>query len=163
MFFFRVRSKQTAVAVDQKVMDYLSKVPRCSGNLVLADGHDPGFNCSIQIEPGSLREWIESKIKPQDNSTTQWRVGRAALSPWLSNADLGNNAKTKLPSFMAQVLKPYLGYLIDSKMTKVCCAQCNDALTLVHKQPFRESASGQSIDGACAWTCNKGHLLFDEQ
>ena len=149
--------------VDQRVMDYLAKLPRCSGNLVLADGRDPGFNCSIQVEPSRLREWIESRVEAKGETSTQWRVGRAALSPWLSEADLGNDSKTKLPSFMAQVVKPYIGYLIDSKLAKVCCTQCNDALTPVHKQPFREAASGRDIDGACAWTCNRGHLLFDEQ
>lgn len=162
MQFLRFASRKTKSEIDPRVLTYLSKVPPCTGVVRLADETESGFLCTVTIDTSELRQWLAKSIKYDKKQSTQWRVGRAALDIWLSEARLDVAEPVGLPSFMALVIRPYLEPLIGCGACTLFCSKCDKGYRQADTVQVDELDDG-GIPGGHSWRCPQGHLLFDDR
>jgi len=163
MPFLRLGSRKSKSDIDPRVLTYLSKVPQCTGVIKLADESDSGFLCTVTIEASELKKWLVQSVKYDQKQSTQWRVGRAALEIWLSEAKLEIADPVRLPSFMALVIAPYLEALISGGACSLFCPKCSKGYVEIDTTHFAELDDSADIPAGHSWRCPKGHLLFDER
>ena len=160
MSFLRMRPRNKYPRVVMSLAkDYVLKLPRCEGRVIVVDRSESGYDCKITCDPEKLKDWVTSQIKIDLKADRQCQVSRAALLQWLSEAHKSDSFGTRLPGIFQRVIRPYLADIASEQISTKYCYRCDSEYTEIVFESFSELAV-DDIQTTTVWTCPKGHLLF---